>query len=194
MTYTADNFFETVLGGIGDINLFQGGTNYLVVLLIVFVSAILISPRKLSNIKVLALPLMVGYTIIGLKVPLLFLVLGGVVFVMEIMTTKGFGETIEAVSQRANELISIPEKIREKRVGRSEKDIAKAKRESEIRASKMKGLIPFRKGVSISDVMDLKEKERVDKILKMKSKTKRDDAIEKLYKRLEKKKYWEVDE
>lgn len=191
-TYTADNFFNWFFELIKSINLFDIGTNYLVVIGIVLISALMISPRKLSNIKVLALPLMLGYSVVGLHVPLLFMVLGGVVFAMEILTTKGVGEVIESVSQKVSELRGLPAEFRERRTSKREKTISDAKRERGILEAERSGLIPFRKGTTISDVLDESERK---KILKLKSKTKRDNALDNYFRRMkEKKKYWEVDE
>lgn len=195
MTYTAENFFGNILESVEKINIFQGGTNYLVVIGIVLISAILISPRKMSNIKVLALPLMVGYAIIGLKIPLMFMVLAGIVFVMEVLTTKGIGDTIEVMRQRISDIAELPERFRERKIGRTEKGITKAKREKAIRTAEETKLIPFRKGTSISDVLEVHEEKKI-KGKKNRSLSKKDidREMQRLKLMKEKLSFWEVDE
>lgn len=130
VTYTSDSAFDWILGIIQKVSLFQEGTNYLVILGIVLIGAILISPRDLSNIKILALPLMIGTMVSGLHVPLIFLIVGGILFVMETLTTKTIGSAIKAIEQTIGEVGSIPEKIRIGKLDRFEKEQATRSREA----------------------------------------------------------------
>ena len=123
MVFTSDTFFDWIFGIIKGVNILEAGTNYLVALGIVFVTAILISPRKMSNIKVLALPLMIGYSLIGLEIPLMFMVVGGIVFTMDILSTKGIGDMIEGMRQKVSEVRAIPEMRRERRTASVEKRV-----------------------------------------------------------------------
>lgn len=196
MVYTADTFWNAILGSIQGINVFQHGTNYIPIGFLLLITMIMISPRNLSNMKVLLLPLMVGFATMGIHIPLLFLVLAGVLFVIENLSTKGIGNFIEIATQEINKVISIPERIREKRTVRTEKDIVRAKREKAIREAELRKLIPFRRGTKRSDIIELQAEQERKKILRMKSKSKRDRELESFFNKYFKKKenVWEVNE
>ncbi len=103
-TITGDSFFDWIIEIIQGVSFFRAGTNYVLLLLMVLVVCVLISPRKPSNVKVLAFPVMIGFTVIGLPIPLLFLGLGAIVFVMETLSLQAIGGVFEAVGQKITDI------------------------------------------------------------------------------------------
>lgn len=167
MTVTADSFFDWIIGIIQGINVFRIGTNYIAILILVLIACLLVSPRKPSNIKILAFPMMVGFTIIGLKVPLIFLGIGALIFVLETLSLQSIGNMIEAVGQKVSEIrgiVPITKGEREERdIRKWKREIGKVKLEKQRKGYEEEGVIPFRKGTSISDVVELSQKKRQKK-------------------------------
>lgn len=197
MTITADSFFDWIIEIIQGINVFRTGTNYVALLILVLVACLLVSPRKPSNIKILAFPMMIGFTIIGLKVPLIFLGLGALIFVMETLSLQAIGNMIESVGQKISEIreiIPITRRDKEDRgLKKWKREVEKGKLEKQRRGFEEHGLIPFRKGTAISDVVDLSQRKSQEK-KSWGSQAKRERLKQRWKLEEEKRKFWEVDE
>ena len=158
MTSTGDSFFTWIQDILQGFNLFQSGTSYLVIMAMILVACLLISPRKPSNIKVLAFPMSIGFTLIGLKVPLLFLGLGAIIFIMETLSMQTIGNMFEAVGQKIGEATGTRETLRTrkylKEIKPKERTLKLATLSEGIAKREKLGVIPYKKGTGISDVLE----------------------------------------
>lgn len=144
---TITDFFNKIGSWVNGTSVFQAGTNFVVILIICFITCLLISPRKLRNISILMFPVMVGMNSIGFKVPVLFLALGAIIFIMETMSLQAIGSGIEAIAQKTTEFAgNVNESIGITKGGMRRKLFNEAKRKKEWKET-VGGEIPKTRGI-----------------------------------------------
>jgi len=108
-TYTADWSYMT--------DAFQNtyilGSGWLLPSILTFVIMILIT-KDINKWKVMALPLMVIWIIIGIKVHLAILILAGIIFVIEALSTEMGGSILESITEKVNPRYKTKKEIRNK--------------------------------------------------------------------------------
>jgi hypothetical protein len=104
MIVTADSFFTWITEMMKGVNFFTSGTNSIALLMLVLVVCILISPRKVGNIKILAFPVMVGFNIMNFAISNIFLGLAAIMFIMETLSLRSMQGIIKTVKQKVDPL------------------------------------------------------------------------------------------
>lgn len=159
MVSTGDSFFDWIQQIVQGVSPFQAGTNFVVTLVIALIICIGISPRKPKNIITLLFPVMVGLTSIGLRVPLLFLVPGAIVFVMDVLSLNVIGGLIDTVGQSVSNVVTVTQE-RFGKVGRGQRELSWKKKEKEMRKL---GMNPeLYRGKSLKERYDKAKGKRVE--------------------------------
>lgn len=160
---TSDSFFEWIMNTISGATPFHAGTSYIITLAMVLITCLIISPKKISNMKVLALPVMIGFTIVGFSVPLLYLGIASIIFVMETLSLQAIGGLVSGAVQRITEATEIPEIRRTKKYM---KEIRPLERRSNINKAILTDASLKRTMVKTGFKGDKQIKGKIDNILK----------------------------
>ena len=155
------------------------GSSWLWQLVFLFGSMAIIS-RNISDWKSLALPLVTGWHLIGFHFSWIFFGISGIVFVLENLSTKVVDSAIAGVGGALKGSM-LGKQGREKRM----LDIRKSRKErmdvrDEIRKldkkykkKQLKGEEPFKRGTSISDIMEMRKSYNAENIMEKKEKKKK---------------------
>lgn len=153
-------------------SLFGSGLGYVITFLTIGICAIAMSPRKAGNIKTLAFPLGVGFRLIGLNIPMVFLAVLGVLFVVDTLSLPTIGNITEAVTTRAVETFSGTERL-------------KRRKERIVRGKEISNLALHGEGIGMFGKMSKNQKEllKAKKNTELKLKTLREMNSQKLGKK-----------
>lgn len=185
--------FNLVRGIVEDTSIGTVGANYFIILALVAVCCLLVSPRKPSNMKTLMFPMIVGFIGAGFKVPTLYLGITGIIFIMDILTFKGVGDIIEAVSTKITSVGSDVEYIRDRPLRKMRKDIERESISLKRRklfddSPELKNIRRLNKQSTSNSVLP------IERSMRLVEKSKKRFSDEYYYKRNKAKKGLEVDE
>lgn len=167
MVSSADDFFTWAGGLINNTSIFQSGSNFVVVLIAMLVIAVMISPKKPSNWLKSFLPILVWFKILGINVNFMFLMITGILFVIQTMSLEILGNVLQAGRETFSQSPLPFTKAFNRKIAKKKADKAISRAEREYKWDKYHGL-PV--GTTTNKRL---EKERLEK--ERKSGNKRED-------------------